>query len=83
MTVDVVGTVTTDGRAGTFTYQWLRSDGQVSAELTGSVADGVTSTQVHLMWTFSGPGTYPASATLRVLRPDPVEAVGHLTYSCR
>jgi hypothetical protein len=83
VTVDVVGTVTTDGRAGAFTYRWLRSDGQDSAELTQSVAEGTTSNQVHLLWTVSGPGTYPASATLRVLRPDPVDAVGHFTYSCR
>ncbi|MFC4943148.1 hypothetical protein [Pseudonocardia sp. GCM10023141] len=81
-TVDVVGTITTNGRPGAITYQWVRSDGQVSGELTQSVADGATSTQVHLLWTFSGSGRYPASATLRVLRPDPVDAVGHFTYSC-
>lgn len=83
VTVDVVGTVTTNGRSGAFTYQWLRSDGQASAVLTQSVAEGATSTQVHLMWAFSGSGRYPASATLRVLRPDPVDAVGQFTYSCR
>lgn len=83
VTVDVVGTVTTDGRPGALTYQWLRSDGQASQELSQSVADGATSTQVHLMWTFSGSGTYPATATLRVLRPDRLDAVGHFTYSCR
>ncbi|MFC4943826.1 hypothetical protein [Pseudonocardia sp. GCM10023141] len=83
VTVDVVGTATTNGKPGVLTYQWVRSDGQVSAELTQSIADGETAPQVHLMWTFSGSGTYPASATLRVLRPDPVDAVGHFTYSCR
>ncbi len=81
-TVDVVGSISTNGRPGTLTYRWLRSDGETSAELTQPVAEGATSTQVHLMWTFSGTGRYPASATIRVLRPDPVDAVGHFTYSC-
>lgn len=81
-TVDVIGTVATNGRPGTLAYRWLRSDGETSTELTQPVAEGVTSTQVHLMWTFSGAGRYPASATIQVLRPDPVDAVGHFTYSC-
>lgn len=82
VTVDVVGTIATNGRGGTLTYQWIRSDGQTSAVLSHSVPDGALVTDVHLMWTLSGSGTYPARATLRVLDPDRSEAVGGFTYRC-
>jgi len=82
VTVDVVGTVTTNGRPGTITYQWERSDGQTSAVLSQTVPEGTSVVEVHLMWTLSGTGTYPAQATLRVLTPDASEAVGGFTYRC-
>ncbi len=82
VTVDVVGTVTTNGRAGTVTYEWSRSDGAGSGPLTSSVAEGATSVDVHLYWQFSGHGRLPATATLRVTAPAPVEASGSFTYDC-
>ena len=82
LTVDVVGTVQTNGKAGTFTYQWVRSDGQTSAVLDQSVTSGVASTQVHLYWSFSGQGTLDVSATLKILAPTPLEATGEFTYAC-
>ncbi len=78
----MVGTVQTNGKAGTFTYQWVRSDGQTSAVLDQSVTSGVASTQVHLYWSFSGQGTLDVSATLKVLAPTPLEATGEFTYAC-
>jgi hypothetical protein len=81
-TVDVIGTITTDGRAGAVRYQWLRSDGQTSEVLTQTVASGTTSTDVHLQWSVTGQGRLAATATLRVLDPGPTEAAGGFTYSC-
>jgi hypothetical protein len=81
--VDVVGTIATNGRPGSISYQWIRNDGQPTSVLTQDVPDGATSTQVHLQWTFSGQGRFDARATLRVLAPSPTsEAVGAFTYSC-
>jgi hypothetical protein len=81
--VDVVGTIATNGRPGSITYQWIRNDGQPTDVLTQTVATGATSTQVHLQWSFSGHGRFNAVATLRVLDPAPAsEASGAFTYSC-
>jgi hypothetical protein len=81
--VDVVGTIATNGRAGSVTYEWVRNDGQPTSVLSQTVPDGTDSTQVHLQWSFSGRGRFDARATLRVLDPAPVsEAVGTFTYSC-
>jgi hypothetical protein len=82
VTVDVVGTVQTNGRGGTVTYQWIRSDGEMSAVLDQTVPDGSASTQVHLFWAFSGQGRYQAVATLKVLAPTPMQASGEFTYAC-
>ncbi|WP_412539183.1 hypothetical protein R8Z50_25480 [Longispora sp. K20-0274] len=83
VTVDVVGTVTTNGRPGTITYQWLRSDGEATQELSQSVSSGTKSVPLHLHWKFSGKGEYQAKATLKILGPTPTEAAGEFTYSCR
>jgi tRNA A-37 threonylcarbamoyl transferase component Bud32 len=83
VTVDVVGEVRTNGRAGTITYQWFRSDGESTAMLTQTVPEGTSTSDVHLLWTLSGTGRYAATATLRVLAPNPVEAAGGFTYDCR
>jgi len=82
LTVDVVGTIQTNGQPGTITYQWIRSDGETSAVLDQSVPAGRFSTQVHLFWSFSGQGRYDATATLRILAPTGVEAAGQFTYAC-
>jgi hypothetical protein len=81
-TVDVVGTLVTDGQAGSVRYQWVRSDGQTSEVLSQTIASGVTTTDVHLQWSVTGQGRLAATATLRVLDPAPVEGSGGFTYSC-
>lgn len=83
VTVDVVGTVQTNGRAGALDYQWLRSDGQATAVLSETVPADSSVVALHLQWTFAGKGTYPATATLRVLRPDRIDATSQFTYACR
>jgi hypothetical protein len=82
-TVDVVGTITTNGRSGTVRYQWFRSDGQSTEVLAQSVASGATSADVHLQWSVSGQGRLDATATLRVLEPAGAgEGSGSFTYRC-
>jgi hypothetical protein len=83
VTVDVVGTIHTNGKAGTIGYRWLRSDGESTAPLTQTAEAGQPVLQVHLFWTLSGKGRYPASATLEISQPQPVSATGGFTYSCR
>lgn len=80
--VDVVGTIVTNGRPGTLRYEWIRSDGQITAPQSQTVASGEASTPVHLQWSVSGRGRLPAQATLRILEPTPTEATGGFTYSC-
>lgn len=79
---DIVGTVHTNGSAGSFTYDWLRSDGQTSGALRQSVASGQTSAKVHLYWQFSGKGTLRAKATLHILEPTTADGSAQFTYSC-
>ncbi|MEU3405947.1 hypothetical protein ABZ766_18680 [Streptomyces sp. NPDC006670] len=79
---DVVATVRTDGRPGTLTYRWVRSDGTRSEELTEHVPDGRTEATLHLMWTFRGTGTYPARAELQLLTPTRRTAATEFTYTC-
>jgi hypothetical protein len=81
-TVDIVGTVTTDGHGGTFRYQWLRSDGQKSDTLSQTVPRDTTTTQVHLSWAVSGQGRFDGHATLRIVDPAPAEAQGGFAYAC-
>jgi hypothetical protein len=82
VTVDVVGTVRTNGQPGRITYQWARGDGETTGPLTQSVDAGATSTDVHLLWKLAGRGRYAAHATLRVIEPTPVQADGVFSYDC-
>jgi hypothetical protein len=81
--VDVVGTVTSNGGGGSFTYRWLRNDGSATGVLTESVPFGTSVTQVHLFWQFDGEGTIKVEATLQILTPQPVETSTEFTYTCR
>ncbi len=83
VTVDVVGTIHTDGRGGVVTYQWLRNDGQTSEVLHEIVPPGRDDAVVHLRWSLTGQGTYDATATLSVLTPDPIVGSTEFTYDCR
>ena len=81
-TAKVVGTLRTSGGAGTVRYRWRRSDGTVSDELKQHVAKGRHRTDVVLLWTFDGPGSLTATATLDVLAPQHVSASTTFTYRC-
>ncbi|WP_329388731.1 hypothetical protein OG625_34250 [Streptomyces sp. NBC_01351] len=80
---DVVAVVGTNGRPGTLTYRWARSDGTYSEQLTERVPRGQREARLHLLWTFKGQGTYPAKAELQLLSPERRTAAVEFTYSCR
>ncbi|MFD7261902.1 hypothetical protein [Streptomyces sp. NPDC059874] len=80
---DVVAVVGTNGRPGTLTYRWARSDGTYSERLTERVPRGQREARLHLLWTFQGRGTYPAKAELQLLSPERRTAAVEFTYRCR
>ncbi|MFF5703146.1 hypothetical protein ACFY7H_11665 [Streptomyces sp. NPDC012794] len=81
-TADVVAVVRTNGRPGTLTYRWVRSDGTRSEELTERVPGGREEATLHLLWTFRGTGGYPARAELQLLSPERRTAAAEFTYRC-
>ncbi|MGW2036671.1 hypothetical protein [Streptomyces virginiae] len=81
-TADVVAVVGTDGRPGTLTYRWVRSDGTTSEELTERVPRGQAEARLHLLWTFRGTGSYQAKAELQLLSPAQRTASVNFTYRC-
>ncbi|KPI10668.1 hypothetical protein OV450_3300 [Actinobacteria bacterium OV450] len=81
-TADVVAVVRTNGRAGTLTYRWIRSDGTRSEQLTERVPGGRKEARLHLLWTFQGRGTYAAEAKLQLVAPAQRTAATQFTYRC-
>jgi hypothetical protein len=82
VTVTVVGTIETNGRGGTVSYEWIRSGGLTSPVSAVTAATGHARVQVYLRWTFRGSGTYHAGATLRVLTPEVASGHTAFTYLC-
>ncbi|WP_435059489.1 hypothetical protein [Streptomyces sp. bgisy060] len=81
-TANVLGLVRTDGRPGTLTYHWERSDGTRSEPLRETLARGQEEARLHLLWTFHGAGTHRAVARLVITSPTPHAAEGTFTYRC-
>lgn len=81
-TADVVGLVTTNGRPGTLSYRWIRSDGTSSGVLHELMVRGQTHARLHLRWTYQGRGHRTAQAELRILAPAARAATTHFTYDC-
>ncbi|WP_455353877.1 hypothetical protein [Streptomyces sp. SYSU K217416] len=79
---DITAVVRTDGRPGTLTYRWLRSDGTTSGELREHVARGQHEARLHLLWTFHGRGEYRARAELLITSPTRHTAATGFTYRC-
>lgn len=79
----VVGTIRTNGAAGTISYRWITSDGKTTAILNEQVNLGTSQVQVPLLWTFSGKSTIRAKATLHILSPSETQAATEFTYSCK
>jgi hypothetical protein len=69
--VDVTGRVSTNGSAGTVSYQWLFRSGQQSPQpLNQSVAAGERAVYVTVTLQGSGHGSTSQEVTLQVLGPD-------------
>ncbi|MFG3698678.1 hypothetical protein ACGF5C_12285 [Micromonospora sp. NPDC047620] len=83
VTVDVVATVSTNGRAGEIRYQWLRSGSAPGSLLTERVGRGQRTVELTLRWAFSGVGTTTETATVNITSPSPVQAHAPVAYGCR
>jgi hypothetical protein len=70
-TVDVTGQISTNGSAGTVSYQWLFGSGRQSPQpLTQPVAVGQNATYVTVTLKGSGRGSASQEVTLQVFGPD-------------
>jgi hypothetical protein len=86
VTVNITGTVYTNGRGGPISYEWIRGS-QKGPETTTPIlvaddASGSQTVRVELKWSFHGRGTDQAVAKFRVLKPEPAVASTTFTYSC-
>jgi hypothetical protein len=82
VTVSVVGTIETNDRGGTVSYEWIRGGGLTSPVSAVTAATGHATVRVYLRWTFRGSGTYHGEATLRVLTPEVASGHTAITYLC-
>jgi hypothetical protein len=81
--VDVAGRITTNGSAGTVSYQWLfRPDRQPPLTLSQSVTAGQHAVYVTVAAEGSGRGTASQTVTLQVLGPDPESASAAVAVRC-
>jgi hypothetical protein len=81
-TANVVATVRTDGNPGRLHYRWTRNDGVGSGTLVQSLAKGQHSVNLRLTWSFHGPGTYNARATVQLLSAGNPNATVNFRYTC-
>jgi hypothetical protein len=82
-TAQILAQVTTNGRPGTITYRWFRSNGTSSGVLRERLPRGQHHAILSLRWTFEGKGHRAGRAELRVLTPSMHTAVTSLAYDCR
>jgi hypothetical protein len=81
-TVDVVGTIFTNGSGGPITYQWSK-DGETQPVGTVTAGSGQQQVRVDLQWAFKGKGTHQATAILEVFTPNVVsQQSATFTYKC-
>lgn len=81
--VDVTGRITTNGPAGTVSYQWLiQPDQQTPQPLAQSVTAGQQAVYVTTALEGSGHGSASRTVTLQVLGPDPGSASTTVVIRC-
>jgi hypothetical protein len=81
--VDVTGRITTNGAAGTVTYQWLVQPSQQPPQpLSQSVTAGQQVAYVTLSVEGAGHGNSSQTVVLQVLGPDPHTASAVVAVSC-
>jgi hypothetical protein len=82
-TVDVTGRITTNGSAGTVSYQWVfRPQTQAPQPLNQTVVAGQHDVYVTVAVQGQGHGTASQTVTLDVLGPDTGTASTKVTISC-
>ncbi len=80
---DVTGRITTNGVAGTVSYQWLVQPGRRQPRpRTVSVIAGQHVVRVTLILPLNGHGQASALITLQVLAPDPKTVSANVAVSC-
>jgi hypothetical protein len=81
--VDVTGRITTNGSAGTVSYQWVfRPQAQAPQPLNQSVTSGQHAVYVTVAVQGQGHGSATQTVTLDVLGPDTGSASADVTISC-
>ena len=81
-TVDVVGTISTNGKGGPITYQWTK-DGQNLPTGTVTASSGQQQLRVELQWYLAGKGIHHATAIFQVFTPNVISAQSaSFTYTC-
>jgi len=81
--VEVTGRITTNGSAGTVSYQWLLPpDRQPPQTLSQSVVAGQDAVYVTVAVEGQGHGSVSQAVTLQVLGPDPGTASEDVVISC-
>jgi hypothetical protein len=81
--VNVTGRITTNGAAGTLSYQWLvQSSQQPPQPLSQSVLAGQQTAYVTIAVEGAGQGSTAQTVTLQVLGPDTRSASAAVTVSC-
>jgi hypothetical protein len=81
-TVDVVGTIDTNGKGGPITYQWTK-DGQNLPTGTVTASSGQQQVRVELQWYLGGKGIHHATAIFQVFTPNVISAQSaSFTYTC-
>jgi eukaryotic-like serine/threonine-protein kinase len=81
-TVDVVGTISTNGKGGPVTYQWTK-DGQNLPAGTVTATSGQPQVRVELQWYLAGKGIHHAVAIFQVFTPNVISAQSaSFTYTC-
>ena len=79
----VTGRITTNGSAGTVSYQWVfRPDPQPPQPLSQSVVAGQHAVYVTVAVEGKGHGSASQTVTLQVLGPDPGTASKAVMVSC-
>ena len=81
--VDITGQITTNGSAGTVSYQWLvEPSRQAPQPLSQSVPAGQQAVYVTVAVNGSGHGSASQTVVLQVLGPDTRTASAQVTVSC-
>ncbi len=81
--VDVTGRITTNGTAGTVSYQWVfRPDTHAPQPLYQSAIAGQHDVYVTVAVEGSGHGTASQTVTLQILGPDPRSVSAPVVISC-